>query len=1072
MWANPRRKRAMRLLTIIAASLVLAASSWAQRTPGAYVVLLDAPSVAEVKIAAEKGQPAPQAQIGHTQVRAALEAGGLQVLGGVERTLNALFIRATPEEAAQVRSYLGVKRVVRARRFKPLLNRAVDIVRAPEAWRALGGDSRAGEGMRIAIIDTGIDQTHPALDDPNLRPPDGFPISLDIDREFTNNKIIVARSYAHLLSPIDPAFSRPDDETPRDRTGHGTAIAMIAAGRPVESPVGRLTGVAPKAFLGNYKIFGSPDINEFTNDLALIQAIDDAVLDGMNILSISSGGPAQFPFDHASEDLCSQDPDFLCDPVAWTIENAMTGFGVVVVVAAGNAGAFGEQAFPTLNSISSPATAPSIISVGATVNSRQLIQSVRFGSDTVRALSGVGPELASALTRQAIDAATVGDQFGCEAYPAGSFRQSIAVIDRGECDNEFKIDFAADAGAVAVVIVNVPERDAPDVILGLEATDIPAFTIGASDGARLFAYLETSDNDQLTIDPRFQELGLASDQVAPFSSRGPSVGGDIKPEIVAPGTFIYSAAQRSDSNGDLFSTSRFDSADGTSFAAPFVSGAAALVWQANPDFTPAQVKSALVNTAAQSLVEDGALPRTNSVGGGLLNVAAALDPIATVEPATVSFGSVGGAALPLTVELTITNVSESVATYQVGVFQRDEDLNARVLVDGVTSITFGLGVGLTRAVQVSLTGGAPAPGQYDGVIRIARDAGGVELLVPYYYAVGDGIPANAFAVSGTGVIGTVNEELPEFLLMKVIDRYGQPVANLATSYAVDTGGGAVFLGDPATDQFGISGAIVDIGPDPGRHRYIGRAGTLEVPFFNEARAKPEITGVANAAGFAPNRPVAPGSIISIFGFSLAEFTGSATTIPLPVALKHVSVSFDGPEFAYPGRMFFSGQGQLNVQVPWETAGLGAVDIKIRIEDTVSGIFRLDLSESAPGIFDFVLNGERWGIATHANGSVVTPANAARPGETIIVYGTGLGPVDVEQQSGEPAGSSPLTRTRGVPTVRFGDASGRVTFSGLSPGFVGLYQVNVEIPPNLPPGDYIVTLTISGAASNEVRIAVR
>ncbi len=1062
----------MRLLITIAASLSLVASTWAQRPAATYIVVLDAPSVAEVKIAAEKGRPAPQAQIGHTQVRAALEAGGLEVLGGVERTLNALFIRATPDEAGQVRSYLGVKRVVRARRFKPLLNRAVDIVRAPEAWRALGGDSRAGEGMRIAIIDSGIDQTHPALQDPGVRPPDGFPISLDIDREFTNNKIIVARSYAHLLSLLDPAASRPDDETPRDRTGHGTAIAMIAAGRPVDSPVGRLTGVAPKAFLGNYKVFGSPDINEFTNDAALIQAIDDAVLDGMHILSISSGGPAEFPFDHASDVLCTDRPDFLCDPVAWTLENAMTGFGVVVVVSAGNAGAFGEQAFPTLSSISSPATAPSVVSVGATVNARQLIQSVRFGSDTVRALSGVGPELGSVLTRQAIDAATVGDPLGCQAYPAGAFRQSIAVIKRGECDNEFKVAFAADAGAEAVIIVNLTGREDPEVIVGLEATDVPAFMVGVLDGLRLFEYLAGSNDDEVSIDPRFQEMGFASDQVAPFSSRGPSVGGDIKPEIVAPGTFIYSAAQRYDSNGDLFSQTRFDSADGTSFAAPFVSGAAALVWQANPDFTPAQVKSALVNTAAQSLVEDGALPRTNSVGGGLLNVPAALDPIATVEPATVSFGSVAGVGLPLTVELTVTNVSDIVATYQVDVFPRDVDPNARILVDGATTINFRLDVGLNRLVQVSLTGAAPAPGQYDGVIRISRDAGGVELLVPYYYVVGDGVPANALPISGSGVIGTVNEEHPEILLMKVVDRYGQPVANLATSYVVEAGGGAVFQGDPATDEFGVSGAIVDLGPDPGQHIFVGRAGTLEVPFFNQARAKPGITGVVNAAGFAPNRPVAPGSIVSIFGFSLAEFSGSATTIPLPVALKHVSVSFDGPEFAYPGRMFFSSDGQLNLQVPWETAGLGAVDIKVRIEDTVSGIFRLDLSDSAPGVFDFVLNGERWGIATHADGSLVTPANAARPGETIIVYGTGWGPVDVAQQSGEPAGSSPLARTRGAPTVRIGDMTGRVTFSGLSPGFVGLYQVNVAIPRNRPPGDYILTLTINGAVSNEVRIAIR
>jgi subtilisin family serine protease len=99
-----------------------------------------------------------------------------------------------------------------------------------------------------------------------------------------------------------------------------------------------LTGIAPKAFLGNYKIFGSPGINDFSDTSAVIAAIDDAVLDGMDIISISFGAIAQFPYDEQG-DACSDDPKVLCDPTAIAAETAAE-LGVVVVASAGNAGAF------------------------------------------------------------------------------------------------------------------------------------------------------------------------------------------------------------------------------------------------------------------------------------------------------------------------------------------------------------------------------------------------------------------------------------------------------------------------------------------------------------------------------------------------------------------------------------------------------------------------------------------------------------------------------------------------------------------------------------------------------------
>src|SRR5207248_693905 len=203
------------------------------------------------------------------------------------------------------------------------LNAAVNLVNAPAAWSAVGGTSNAGAGIRIGIIDTGIDQNHPGFQDSSLTPPAGFPKG---DPAFTNSKVIVARSYVSLVqagftkNPVET--SRPDDTSPRDRVGHGTGIAMIAAGVQNTGPAGIIQGIAPKAFLGSYKIFGSPGVNDFTNAAAITQALTDALSDGMDVvtLSINEGDPAfNGPLD------VDPDPNFCggpCDVRAQAVENA------------------------------------------------------------------------------------------------------------------------------------------------------------------------------------------------------------------------------------------------------------------------------------------------------------------------------------------------------------------------------------------------------------------------------------------------------------------------------------------------------------------------------------------------------------------------------------------------------------------------------------------------------------------------------------------------------------------------------------------------------------------------------
>ncbi len=1082
-------RSAFSLLIALAAFLTVS-PAWSAEVPRPYIVMLQEKSVGQLlprqlRVARRRVRLANVSLVELTQqvvsaqkpAKIAIEAEGVEITGSVSHTINAIFVRATRDQARRLRQLAGVTAVVRTPKFKLMLNEAAGLIQAPAAWETLGGASSAGAGIKIGIIDTGIDRDHPAFADESLAPPAGFPKARPEDLAFTSNKIIVARSYVAILSSALPEFSRPDDFSPRDRIGHGTAVAMIAAGGSVTSPLGTLRGIAPQAYLGNYKIFGSADINDFSSGDAVITAIDDAVLDGMDIISISFGAVAQYPFDEQGEG-CFAEADILCDPVAMAAQSAMEEWGVVVVAAAGNAGALGEQRFPALNSIATPGSAAAVITVGASVNSRQLVQSIGFGGETFTALSGGGPKLGAPLTLHAADGASLGNQLGCGPFPAGLLANLIVLVDRGGCSFESKVDFAARAGARGVVVRNLDGEESPFVMSDLETTDIPAFMIGSGDGIELRNGLAGDPGIEVTLDPALSARPVEPDQVAPFSSRGPSPGNGIKPELVAPGTFIYSGAQRFDPNGDTHDPSGFSRVDGTSFAAPMVAGAAALVLQRNPEFLAIDVKSALVNTASTTIFENGELARLSSVGAGLLDVRAALDPVATAAPATISFGAVGfgaggGTTFPVERAIQIYNPDSVAHTFFVSVLPRDENPSAEVLVDGDAELEIELGGGEFIDLPVRLEGSAPAAGSYEGFIQVARDTGGLELLIPFYYVVGDGVPFNSFVISGTGVVGTAGEPHPELLIFRVIDIHGQPVANLPVDFSATAGGGVIVVADSATDRFGIAAADVDMGPEIGPQTFEAVAGGLAIPFFNAARAKPVIGAIVDAASFSAETPVAPGSIVSVFGENLAEFEGSISSLPLPIALKHASVSFDFPEqnISVPGRFYYADDRQANLQIPWELAGLNFVFVKMRIEDSASEVFRLDLAREAPGIFEFSFEAVRQAVVTHLDGTVATPSNPASPGETVIVYATGLGPVTQAQSSGEPpAGFDPVW-TQSPATVEVGGLPATVQFAGLTPGLVGLYQVNITLPAGLPAGNLTLVIIINGVASNVVVIPV-
>ena len=319
-----------RVPALVVCSGFLLANLFASRTYNRYALILEDPPVTA---ATTLRAGTPEAESRRTRIsqlqarlRSDLESRNIAVTGSVEMLLNAVFVQATPDREPELRALSGVKRVVFMPRVRRKLDRAAQLVNAPAAWNALGGVGNAGLGVKVGILDTGIDQNHPAFQDNSLPSLPGFPICQPQDCAFTNKKVIVARSYVKQLSAgssSDPAAdSRPDDNSPRDRVGHGTATAMIVAGQTNTGPAATITGIAPKAYLGNYKVFGSPGVNDFTSGDVIILALEDALNDGMDIVSLSLGSPAlSGPLDQGA--VCGEQPGTPCDPEAQAVENAI-----------------------------------------------------------------------------------------------------------------------------------------------------------------------------------------------------------------------------------------------------------------------------------------------------------------------------------------------------------------------------------------------------------------------------------------------------------------------------------------------------------------------------------------------------------------------------------------------------------------------------------------------------------------------------------------------------------------------------------------------------------------------------
>lgn len=1007
----------------------------------------------------------------------ALKAGGAEVTGSVQNVLNAVFIRARAGQTEAFWEISGVRRVEPSRNLDFTLDSVSDVLQLRAARARPDGTTATGAGIKIAIIDSGLDFDHAAFRDPTLAAVEGYPKAEPELLEYANSKVLAVRSYVHLQNSREPATSSPDDLTPVDFNGHGTAVAMIAGGRRINTPAGLVQGIAPMAYLGVYKVGGTPGISPGPSSQSVIAAIDDAVKDGMDVLNLSVGQVAMHPWE-VFGDGCSEASHTPCDLVALAAQSAVADFGRLVVAAAGNDGQTGGQSHPARNTVASPGYAPDVISVAATSNSRRFEQRVRAAGASYRALSGTGPSPGPQLTATGALAEPFGDRQGCAPYATGALADRIVVVEFGGCGPVDKVEAADAAGAAGVIVFHSDPTGDLLQMGGLEDTDIPAYFISAEDGATLASRLGSDPPQQplaVTLVASRVTRRIDWTQVAPFSSRGPTPGLLPKPDIAAPGAPVFAIA------GGTAGTTRggYQQVRGTSFSAAAVSGAAALVWQLHPDWTAREVASALINTASTTVVEGGEIARVGSVGSGLLSFESAFDPIATVVPANIGFGRFTGETLPESRDVTITNRTSVSQQYRIEVVQRDADDNAEVSVNGSAETTFQLQPDQQMVLSVALGGTMPASGSYEGHLRVTRQGSDRELRVPYLYVVGDNQPEDAFAIGTSVYRGIVDKHTHLWVLGKFVDRYGAPIRGRAAEWGWHESDGHLVNYDAFTTQAGLAIAELGFG-DPSDAHVIATVtvGDVDLRFdlYADVHA-PQIEGFLNAANLSAEGPVAPGSVAAIAGAGLAEFGGQAPAGEPPLALKSVSVSFDKRDavVSVSAPVFSVASDHLQIQVPWELAGLGSAYAKVRVLDRYGFIwtsepFQVNLADVAPGIYSYETDDGEVASATHADGSYVTAGAPARAGQTVTVYMTGAGPLSTPQQSGRSARSR--LSTLHSPTVTVGGREASVAYSGTIPGAVGITKIDFVIPSGVSAGATEVSVSVNGSTSNSVTIPVQ
>ncbi|WP_034748141.1 S8 family serine peptidase [Halalkalibacter wakoensis] len=479
-----------------------------------------------------------------------------------KRALNGFSIELLESEVDMLRELQGIERVDQVVDYKANLDSSVPFIGADEIRGKLdnNGEHLTGKGIKVAVIDTGIDYKHP-----------------DLEANYKGGYDVV--DYDH-----DPMETVASQGPP---TLHGTHVAGIIAAN------GQVKGVAPEADIYAYRALG-PGGQGTTEQV--IEAIEKAIEDEVDVLNLSLGNTVN-------------GPDW---PTSIALDKAVEE-GIVAVTSNGNSG-------PNMWTVGSPGTSTKAISVGASAPPIKTPYVTIAGLDKEISLYPIGGTLPWALKR---DFELVDVGYGLkEEWEEVDVNGKIALIERGMIPFSEKARYALDNGAKAVLIYN----NLPGSFVGAveQGMKIPVVAISKEDGDWLLEQLEESKESQYARTIYRNE----EDFIAPFSSRGPvTQTWEVKPDLVAPGVSIDSTVPKG-----------YLGLNGTSMSAPHVAGAAALVKQAHPDWTPEQIKAALMNTAKKLINEDGEPYYPYEQGAGRLQVNRAIDAKTLVYPGALTFG--------------------------------------------------------------------------------------------------------------------------------------------------------------------------------------------------------------------------------------------------------------------------------------------------------------------------------------------------------------------------------------------------------------------------------------------------
>jgi subtilisin family serine protease len=645
--------------------------------------------------------------------------------------LNGLTVELPASRLPALTRLSFVERIYPSVRYHLALNESPALTGAPALWAATGA---RGDGVKIAIVDDGVDEKHAFFSPAGFSYPPGFPKGA---ARYTTPRVIVARAF-----PGPGSGRRGRLPIDRGASFHGTHVAGIAAGTSgtaspggrTHPPISNLSGVAPHALLGNYRVFNVPTrIGHVGNTPEIVAAFEAAVRDGMDVINFSGG---------------SAETDPSTDALVEAAKNAAAA-GVLPVISAGNArDEFG------MGTVGSPGTSPEALTVAAASNTHVFGPALFVQDPRAPATLNQVPFEVSVAYRAFLDwertnqtLADVGSIVGTDGRPVdrrlcgvshpnatdsrlprGSLAGAIALVFRGGCSIDTKAASAGAAGAVGLVLVDNRAAEANRIPIELP---LPNGMVADLDGARLRDFL-VSVGGRAAVRFSFNPLETKNGRsgvVTSFSSGGPTAFEHaLKPDLAAPGGEILSSTLPE------FAGTPFAPFEGTSMAAPHAAGAAALLVQRHPTWTPRQLKSALVSTAATAW---GNTARTTEAsvllaGGGFVNVQAADDPRIFTDPVSLSFGdlNVNRGGRRSSALLSISDAGGGSGTWTFDVLPQSASSGASLAVPG--AVTLAPGGTVDVAVTASATAQAPAGDNY-GFIVLRR--GTIARRIPYLFFV-------------------------------------------------------------------------------------------------------------------------------------------------------------------------------------------------------------------------------------------------------------------------------------------------------------------------------------------------